>query len=129
MKWSRGRTWLVYLSYIQAYIGINKRQRRSRRRSALYGNLGINARRRIKLALYKSDPNCYYCRVNFATVREATLDHFIPFSLDRALALDPNNYKLACGPCNFAKDNIDPRITSGLVDTILRKRNGILTRA
>lgn len=59
-------------------------------------------RRRIKARLAERDGQwCFYCRTPFGTLREATLDHLVPFRfvptwVQAALVL-------ACRPCNQAK--------------------------
>ncbi|MEV8455858.1 HNH endonuclease [Streptomyces sp. NPDC052095] len=44
---------------------------------------------------------CTYCRLPFASPREATLDHIVPVSLYRTWSVV--NLALACRPCNHAK--------------------------
>ena len=46
---------------------------------------------------------CYYCGKPFNTKRKATIEHVIPLS--KGGAHDISNIVLACGPCNFKKQN------------------------
>lgn len=49
---------------------------------------------------------CFYCRIPFADVHRATVDHFIPYSLWRTNA--QINLVLACDPCNQVKADALP---------------------
>jgi 5-methylcytosine-specific restriction endonuclease McrA len=50
--------------------------------------------------------HCHYCRRPFADPVEATLDHYVPFSLWRENK--PRNIVLACRPCNERKADALP---------------------
>jgi 5-methylcytosine-specific restriction endonuclease McrA len=66
---------------------------------------------RRKRFLMRRDPHCKWCGIPLTMDREqvteglrlATLDHEIP--LDAGGLDNPNNYVLACEPCNTARGN------------------------
>ncbi|MBW1604440.1 HNH endonuclease [Streptomyces sp. JJ66] len=61
------------------------------------------ARRRLRKdqLARRHGTRCWYCRRPFASVREATLDHVVPFSLWRSWSV--TSLMLACRSCNHRK--------------------------
>ncbi|MFF0429383.1 HNH endonuclease [Streptomyces sp. NPDC004520] len=61
------------------------------------------ARRRSRKAqlAVRDGWRCVYCRHRFKDLREATMDHVVPYSLYRTWSA--NALVLACQPCNHAK--------------------------
>lgn len=98
--------------------GLNFNQRQVIVMKRRYG-VSLGTYRAIKRNMLRANPHCYYCCIKLDQVT-ATIDHFIPFA--EGQAPDPDNYRLACFPCNSAKANLDPRITTGLVALVLSRR-------
>ncbi|OIJ92126.1 HNH endonuclease [Streptomyces sp. MUSC 14] len=64
--------------------------------------LNSKVRRNRKARLAERDgQQCAYCRIPFASVREATLDHVVPISLFRTWSA--RHMVLACRSCNDRK--------------------------
>lgn len=63
--------------------------------------------RRQKARLYKTQKTCKWCEKEFP-LNEMTLEHIIP--LDRGGLDNPNNWALACEPCNSARANNMPEL-------------------
>ena len=60
---------------------------------------------RTSYVFRRDGPHCCYCKQRLRR-REATVDHYVPLALGGADA--PYNWRLACAPCNNAKDDMPP---------------------
>lgn len=77
-------------------------------------NLRSEDRRAIRRSLAARDgARCFYCRSAFPALDEATLDHYVPYSLWRTWW--QRNLVLACSPCNTAKGNALPLLLALLL--------------
>jgi 5-methylcytosine-specific restriction endonuclease McrA len=54
-----------------------------------------------KVAAWKADPHCHYCRQRLRSPEMASVDHEVP--LASGGYSKRTNYLLACRPCNFRK--------------------------
>ncbi|MEU4954435.1 HNH endonuclease signature motif containing protein [Streptomyces lavendulae] len=76
----------------------------------------LNARRRrarkFQLAV-RDGAHCTYCLTPFTHLRDATLDHVVPFHLLRTWSAD--HLVLACRPCNHAKADRFPLLIALLL--------------
>lgn len=67
-------------------------------------HLNAARRRARKRTLARRDgQHCTYCRIPFADLRQATIDHVVPISLFRTWRVE--HTVLACRPCNSVKAN------------------------
>ncbi|MDJ1131782.1 HNH endonuclease [Streptomyces iconiensis] len=71
---------------------------RRHRAGCVRGERGRELRRRLAA---RDGARCLYCALPFPRPEDATLDHFVPYSLWRTNR--PANLVLACVPCNNAK--------------------------
>ncbi|MFB7780048.1 HNH endonuclease [Streptomyces bauhiniae] len=66
--------------------------------------LGSNRRRAVKARIARRQgQRCFYCRAAFTETRDATLDHYVPYSLWHTWRI--SNLVLACVSCNQSKSD------------------------
>lgn len=74
-----------------------------------------NARRIRKAQKWSEDNKCYYCRTKLR-FDKATYDHIIPQS--KFGSEHPNNFAIACEPCNNIRGDMDFNIFSNIVTSV-----------